>query len=82
MHEPWETFRIDVEHIEEEGDCAAAAIRFRAKGVDSGVEVDMRFGMAVRIRDGLAIELVNRHTFDEARCALTATQAAETTERR
>jgi ketosteroid isomerase-like protein len=82
MHEPWETFRIDVEHVEEEGDCAAAAIRFRAKGVDSGVEVDMRFGMAVRIRDGLAIELVNRHTFDEARCALTATQAAETTERR
>jgi hypothetical protein len=44
--------------------------------------VDMRFGMAMRVRDGLAIELVNRHSFDEARCVLTPTGAAETTERR
>jgi hypothetical protein len=71
MHEPWEVFRIDVEHVEDEGpDCAVAAIRFRARGADSGVEVDMRFGMAMRVRDGLAIELVNRRTFDEARGSL------------
>jgi ketosteroid isomerase-like protein len=70
MHEPWAMFRIDVDHIEDEGDTAIASIRFRGRGADSGVEVDMRFGMAMRVRDGLAVELVNRRTFDEARTAL------------
>jgi ketosteroid isomerase-like protein len=76
MHEPWEVFRIDVERVEEESDCAFAAIRFRARGFDSGVDVDMRFGMAMRVQDGLAIELVNRRTLDEARAALHPTRAA------
>jgi ketosteroid isomerase-like protein len=47
MHEPWEHFRIDVEHIEDEADWAIASLRFRARGAGSGVEVDMRFGMAI-----------------------------------
>lgn len=72
MHEPWEYFRIDVEHIEDEGDWAIASLRFRARGVDSGVEVDMRFGMAMRVHDGLGIEFLNRRTFDEARTAVRA----------
>jgi ketosteroid isomerase-like protein len=70
MHEPWEFFRIDVEHIEDEGDWAIASLHFRARGADSGVEVDMRFGMAMEVRDGLAIEFLNRRTFDEARTAV------------
>jgi ketosteroid isomerase-like protein len=70
MHEPWEAFRIEVEEMAEEGDMVAAAIRFRARGVDSGVEVDMRFGHAIRVRDGLATEFVTRRTFAEARAAL------------
>jgi len=70
LREPWDPFRIEAEHLEEDGDCVIAAIRFRAKGVDSGVEVDMRFGSAVRVRDGLATELVNRRTLEEAREAL------------
>jgi ketosteroid isomerase-like protein len=70
MHEPWEFFRVDVEHIEDEGDWAIASIRFRARGADSGVDVDMRFGMAMRASDGLAIEFLNRRTFDEARTAM------------
>jgi ketosteroid isomerase-like protein len=76
LHEPWEEFRIDVEHVEEEDDRATAGIRFRAKGSDSGVEVDMRFCNAVRIRDGLATELVNRRTVQEAREALRPAKAA------
>lgn len=76
LREPWEVFRIDVERIEEDGDCVTAAIRFRAKGVDSGVEVDMRFGNAIRVREGLATELVNRRTFEEAREALRPRQSA------
>jgi ketosteroid isomerase-like protein len=68
MHAPWEKFRIEVEHVEDDGDYAFAAIRFRGKGIDSGIEVDMRFGMAIRVRDdGLATHLVNRRTLDEAR---------------
>ena len=70
LREPWEVFRIDVERIEAEGDLAMAAVRFRARGADSGVNVDMRFGNAVRIRGGLATLLVNRRTPEEARDAL------------
>jgi ketosteroid isomerase-like protein len=66
MLEPWEEFHIEVERIEEESDIVAAGIRFRARGSDSGVEVDMSFGNGIRIRDGLAIELLNRRTFEEA----------------
>jgi ketosteroid isomerase-like protein len=70
LREPWDPFRIDVERVEAEGDLAMAAVRFRATGVDSGVEVDMRFGNAIRIRDGLATMLVNRRSAEEARDAL------------
>jgi ketosteroid isomerase-like protein len=79
MQEPWATFRIDVEHVEDEGDCAIASIRFRGRGADSGVEVDMRFGMLMRVRDGLAEQLVNRRTFDEARTALPSGPASRPT---
>jgi ketosteroid isomerase-like protein len=70
MHEPWEWFAVHVEYIEDEGDWAVASIRFRARGVDSGVEVDMKFGMAMRAEDGLGIQFLNRTTFDEARTAV------------
>ena len=70
MHEPWKVFRIEVEHAEDEGEHAIASIRFRGRGADSGVEVDMRFGMLMTVRDGMAVELFNRRTFDEARAAL------------
>jgi ketosteroid isomerase-like protein len=74
LHAPWEVFRIDVEHVEDDADCAFAAIRFRGTGVDSGIEVDMRFGMGIRVRDGVATHMVNRRTLDEAREVLRAQQ--------
>jgi ketosteroid isomerase-like protein len=70
MREPWESFRIEVERLEELDDCVIGAIRFRATGVDGGVEVDMRFGSAIRLRDGLATEMVNGRTAEEARDAV------------
>jgi ketosteroid isomerase-like protein len=76
MHTPWEVFRIEVEHMEDDEDCAFAAIRFRGTGVDSGVEVDMRFGMGIRVRDGLATHMVNRRTLEEARKVLKQPQRA------
>src|SRR5262245_48223705 len=72
LHEPWGAFRIDRERSEAEEAWVAAAIRFRAAGRDSGVKVDMRFGNAIRVRDGVAIALANRRTLEEARDALGA----------
>jgi ketosteroid isomerase-like protein len=72
LREPWEEFRIEVDEIEAEGDCVVAAIRFCARGADSGVEVDMRFANAIRVRDGLATKLANRRTAEEAREAVRA----------
>lgn len=76
MLEPWEDFRIEVEQIEEEGDIVAAGIRFVARGRDSGVDVELRFGSGIRVRDGLAVELVNRRTFEEVREALRQSERA------
>jgi ketosteroid isomerase-like protein len=70
LREPWERFRIAVEEMEEAGDWVAAGIRFRATGVDSGVDVDMPFGHAIRVTGGLAVEFVTRRTAEEALEAL------------
>lgn len=70
MHEAWEVFDIHVEQIDEEGDCFTTAVRFSGKGVDSGVEVEMRFAHGLRIRDGLIAEIFSRRTVEEARDAL------------
>jgi ketosteroid isomerase-like protein len=76
MLEPWEDFGIEVEEMEEEGDIVAAGIRFVARGRDSGVDVELRFGSGIRVRDGLAVELVNRRTFEEVREALREAERA------
>jgi ketosteroid isomerase-like protein len=81
LREPWDAFRIDVEHLEEEGDTVTSQIRFRARGVDSGVEVDMRFASAIRIRDDLATELVTRRTVEEIPEALRQKSTAAPRER-
>jgi len=77
LRAPWEEFRIEVEEIDEEGDCVTAAIRFCARGADSGVEVDMRFGSGIKVHDGLATALVNRRTPEETREALRQYRRAE-----
>ena len=82
LHDPWEELRIDVEHVEDEADRAVAGIRFRARGADSGVQVDMRFCNAIRLRGGLATELLNRRTVEEAREALRPAQPAAPDRRR
>ena len=70
LREPWEAFRIDVEAVEEYGDDFVVTIRFRATGVGSGVDVDMRYGHGIRLRDGRATEIFARGTPEEAREAL------------
>jgi len=78
LREPWEVFGIVVEDIEEDGDVVVASVRFQGTGADSGVEVDMPFGNAILVRDGLATHLVNRRTAEEAREALRTRQGDAT----
>ena len=66
LHEPWESFRIDVESLEGDGDLFVADIRFRAKGAGSGANADMRYGQGFRLRDGRATLIVARGTPEEA----------------
>jgi ketosteroid isomerase-like protein len=64
---PWdESFRIDVEHIVEWDDCAAVAIRFRARGKGSGVLTDLRQGHAMHFENGRAVKLSAHTSFEEA----------------
>jgi hypothetical protein len=58
---------IEIEQIVEEGAFFSVTGRLRAKGVDSGVAVDMRFAHALRVRDGLLAQIVVRRTVQEAR---------------
>jgi len=67
LHEPWKEFHIEIEQIVEEGPFFSVTGRLRAKGVDSGVAVDMRFAHALRVRDGLLAQIVVRRTVEEAR---------------
>ena len=47
-----------------------AALSGSRPGVDSGIRGDMRFGHAIRVRKGVAVEFVTRRTAEEAREAL------------
>ena len=68
MHEPWESLRVELEQIEEERrDWVAYTFRFRAKGAESGLEVDLQFANAVRLSEGLEIEIIARRTLEEVR---------------
>ena len=66
MLAPWESFHLDVERIVEGDECAAAAIRFRARGRGSGVLTDLRQGHAVRVKDGRIAKASAHATFEEA----------------
>jgi ketosteroid isomerase-like protein len=72
LHDPWEELSIDVEDVTEEPNGFVVAIRFRAKGAGSGVDVDMCFGHAFRLEGDRAIEIIARASAEEAREALRA----------
>jgi ketosteroid isomerase-like protein len=67
LHEPWDPLRMDPERFEEVGDWVVCAFRFRAKGVGSGVEVDLQFAAAIRVVNGFVVRTVTRRTLEEAR---------------
>jgi ketosteroid isomerase-like protein len=67
INEPWDALRVDPEAIEEYGNWVVYVFRFRAKGIGSGADVDLRFANAVQIVNGRVVRLVARRTLDEAR---------------
>jgi ketosteroid isomerase-like protein len=67
LHDPWDTLILDLDVLEPYGGWLAYAFRFRAKGVGSGVEVDLRFANAARVIDGRMDRIVTRRTLEEAR---------------
>ena len=67
MLEAWESFEIDVLEVVEEPDSIIARLRFRARGMTSGVEVDTEFAHGWRLRGDQAVELYARRTVDEVR---------------
>jgi ketosteroid isomerase-like protein len=63
---PWETFRLDVERIVEGDGCAAAAIRFHARGKGSGALTELRQGHAVRFKGDRVAEVSFHASLDGA----------------
>jgi hypothetical protein len=51
----------------EPADSFVLALRFRGTGAVSGVDVDLRFANAIRIREGLQVIVISRRTVEEAR---------------
>jgi ketosteroid isomerase-like protein len=55
--ESWESHEIDVEEILDHGDSVVACLHLIGTGKGSGVEVDQRFYMHWRLRDGKMVYL-------------------------
>ena len=53
LFDAWESYRIEVERIEEAGNRVLAVVREVAKGRASGVEIASRWGYLVNVEDGL-----------------------------
>jgi ketosteroid isomerase-like protein len=64
--ESWETHRIDVEEILDGGDSVVACLHVMGTGKASGLEVDLRFYMHWKVRDGKMVYLYEYADRDEA----------------
>ena len=64
--EGWESHRIDVEEILDGGDSVVACLHLSGTGKGSGVEVDRRFYMHWKLRDGKMVYLYEYEDRDEA----------------
>ena len=63
---PLESFRLDVERVVEGDECAAVALRFRARGKGSGALTDLRQGHALRFEDGRVVKVSAHASFEQA----------------
>jgi ketosteroid isomerase-like protein len=66
----FDEFAIDPEEIYEQGDQVAVAVRQRARGEASGVEVEIRIGHLWTLKDGKAVRLEVFPAREDARKAV------------
>jgi uncharacterized protein len=57
LFEVWESYRIEVERIQDVGDRVVAVVREVARGRASGVEVDGRWGYLITVEDGTIVRI-------------------------
>jgi ketosteroid isomerase-like protein len=67
LFDAWETYRIEVERLEEVDGRVVAVVREVGRGRASGVEVDGRWGYLITVEDG---EIVRVEAYRDARRAL------------
>jgi ketosteroid isomerase-like protein len=57
LFEVWESYRIEVERIEDVGDRVVAVVREVARGRASGVEIDGRWGYLITVENGTIVRI-------------------------
>jgi ketosteroid isomerase-like protein len=67
LFDAWESYRIDVERLDEVGGRVVAIVREFARGRASGVEVDGRWGYLITVENG---EMVRVEAYRDADLAL------------
>ena len=72
MLEAWESFRIEAESLEQQGDRILAVVRQSGVGRDSGLEVEIRYFQLWTFRDGRVTGLRSIMDESDAREALRA----------
>jgi ketosteroid isomerase-like protein len=64
--ETWQDHRIDIEEILDRGDSVVACLHLTGTGKGSGLEVDLRFYMHWKLRNGKMVYLYEYADRDEA----------------
>ena len=67
LFDAWESYRVEIERMDNVGDRVVVVVREFGRGRASGVEVDGRWGYLITVRDG---EIVRVEAYREARRAL------------
>ena len=67
--EPWDDYEAEAEEFIDAGDCVVVALRVKARGKGSGVEVDARSYQVHTLRDGKLVRMDEYMDRDEALAA-------------
>jgi ketosteroid isomerase-like protein len=57
LFDAWESYRLEVERIDDVGDRVLAVVREVARGRSSGVEIDSRWGYLITVEDGQMVRV-------------------------
>jgi ketosteroid isomerase-like protein len=78
LFDAWESYRLEVERIEDIGDRVLAIVREVARGRSSGVEIDSRWGYLITVENGEMVRVeAYRDPAEAARAARLHSSAAE-----